>query len=70
MILDSAVVETSVIDWKREVRVRVSFKVNKIFLGTDSAASSRVDQNLPFRVEGSIPYSASNLFIGRKILKI
>ena len=32
--------------------------VNKIFLGTDGAASSRVGQNLPLRVEGSIPYSA------------
>ena len=50
--------ETSVIDWKREVRVRVLFKVNKIFLGTDGAASWRVGQILPLRVEGSIPYSA------------
>ena len=32
--------------------------VNKIFLGTDGAASSRVSQILPLRVEGSIPYSA------------
>ena len=32
--------------------------VNKIFLGTDGAASSRVGQMLPLRVEGSIPYSA------------
>ena len=32
--------------------------VNKIFLGTDGAASSRVGQILPLRVEGSIPYSA------------
>ena len=42
VILDSAVVETSVIDWKRVARVRVLFKFNKIFLGTASAASSRV----------------------------
>ena len=28
--------------------------VNKIFLGTDGAASSRVGQILPLRVEGSI----------------
>ena len=33
--------------------------VNKICLGTDSAASLRVGQILPLRVEGSIPYSAS-----------
>ena len=59
VILDSAVVETSVIDWKREAHVRVLFKYNKIFLGTDGAASSRVGQILLFRVEGSIPYSAS-----------
>ena len=32
--------------------------VNKIFLGTDGAASSRVGQILSLRVEGSIPYSA------------
>ena len=32
--------------------------VNKIFLGTDGAASSRVGQILPLQVEGSIPYSA------------
>ena len=32
--------------------------VNKIFLGTDGAASSQVDQILPLKVEGSIPYSA------------
>ena len=32
--------------------------VNKIFLGTDGAASSRVGQILPLREEGSIPYSA------------
>ena len=32
--------------------------VNKIFLGTDDAASSWVGQILPLRVEGSIPYSA------------
>ena len=32
--------------------------VNKICLGTDGAASSRVGQILPLRVEGSIPYSA------------
>ena len=32
--------------------------VNKIFLGTDGAASSRVGQMLPLRVEGSVPYSA------------
>ena len=32
--------------------------VNKIFLGTDGAASSRVGQILLLRVEGSIPYSA------------
>ena len=32
--------------------------VNKLFLGTDGAASSRVGQILPLRVEGSIPYSA------------
>ena len=50
--------ETSVIDWKREAHVRVGFKFNKIFLGTDGAASSRVGQILLFRVEGSIPYSA------------
>ena len=37
---------------------RVWFKFNKIFLGTDGAASSRVGQILLFRVEGSIPYSA------------
>ena len=37
---------------------RVGFKFNKIFLGTDGAASSRVGQILLFRVEGSIPYSA------------
>ena len=35
----------------------VLFKFNKIFLGTDGAASSRVGQILLFRVEGSIPYS-------------
>ena len=32
--------------------------VNKICLGTDGPASSRVGQILPLRVEGSIPYSA------------
>ena len=32
--------------------------INKIFLGTDGAASSRVGQILPLQVEGSIPYSA------------
>ena len=32
--------------------------VNKIFLGTDGAASSTVGQILPLRVEVSIPYSA------------
>ena len=32
--------------------------VNKIFLGTDGAASSRVSKMLPLRVDGSIPYSA------------
>ena len=37
---------------------RVVFDSNKIFLGTDSAASSRVGQILLFRVEGSIPHSA------------
>ena len=58
VILDSAVVETSVIDWKREACVRVFYSnVNKIFLGTDGAASSRVGQILPLRVDGSIPYS-------------
>ena len=31
--------------------------VNKIFLGTDGAASTRVGQILLLRVEGSIPYS-------------
>ena len=59
VILDSAVVETSVIDWKIVARVRVLLKFNKIFLGTDSAASSQVGQILLFRVEGSIPYSTS-----------
>ena len=50
--------ETSVIDWK-ERRVSVFYSnVNKIFLGTDGAASLRVGQILPLRVEGSIPYSA------------
>ena len=50
--------ETSVIDWK-ERRVSVFYSnVNKIFLGTDGAASLRVGQMLPLRVEGSIPYSA------------
>ena len=34
-------------------------KVNKIYLGTDGAASSRVGQILPLREERSIPYSAS-----------
>ena len=58
VILDSGVVDTSVIDWKREARVHVGFKFNKIFLGTDGAASSRLGQMLPLRVEGSIPYSA------------
>ena len=53
VILDSAVVETYVIYWKREARVRVWFKFNKIFLGTNGAASSRVGQILPLRVEGS-----------------
>ena len=48
MILNSAVVETSVIDWKREARVRVLFKFHKIFLGTDGATSSRVGQILLF----------------------
>ena len=40
---------------------------NKIFLGTDGAASSWVGQMLPLRVEGSIPYSAplSNLYMLR-----
>ena len=33
-------------------------QTSKIFLGTDGAASSRVSQILPLRVEGSIPYSA------------
>ena len=37
---------------------RVRFKFNKIFLGTDGAASLRVGQILLFHVEGSIPYSA------------
>ena len=32
--------------------------VNKIFLGTEGAASLRVGRILPLRVEGSIPYSA------------
>ena len=32
--------------------------INKIFLGTDGAASSRVGQILSLQVEGSIPYSA------------
>ena len=63
MIQDNAVVETSVTDWKRVARVRVRFKFNKRFFGTDSAASSRVGQMLLFRVEGSIPYSASLTFL-------
>ena len=37
---------------------RVCFKFNKVFLGTDGAASSWVGQILLFRVEASIPYSA------------
>ena len=39
-------------------RLRNIVKINKIFLGTDGAASSQVGQILPFYVEGSIPYSA------------
>ena len=35
---------------------------DKIFLDTDGAASSRVGQILPLRVEGSIPYSAPLMF--------
>ena len=54
MILNSAVVETSVIDRKREAVSVFDSNVNKIFLGTDSAASSRVGQMLSLRVEGSI----------------
>ena len=33
-------------------------QIQQDILGTDSAASSRVGQNLLFRMEGSIPYSA------------
>ena len=58
VILDSAVVETSVIDWKREAVSAFDSNVNNIFLGTDGAASSPVGQILPLRVEGAIPYSA------------
>ena len=58
VILHSAVVETSVIDWKREAVSVFDSNVNKIFLGTDGAASLWVGQMLPLRVEGSIPYSA------------
>ena len=39
--------------------------VNKICLGTDGAASSRVGHILPLQVEGSIPYSAT--LISRKL---
>ena len=42
--------------------------VNKIFLGTDGAASSRVGQILPLRVEGSIPYSAPLIKLDGEIL--
>ena len=42
--LDSAVLKTSVKDWKREARVRVWFKSQQDFLGTDGAASLRVGQ--------------------------
>ena len=58
MILNSAVVETSVIDWKREAVSVFDSNVNKIFLGTDGAASSRVGQILSLQVERSIPYNA------------
>ena len=40
--------------------------VNKIFLGTDGAASSRVGKMLPLRVEGSILYSAPlNVYVSK-----
>ena len=68
VILDSAVVETSVIDWKREAHVRVRFKRQQDILVTDSAASSRVGQILLLRVEGSIQYSAPLSMITKIIL--
>ena len=71
MILNSAVVETSVLDWKREAVSVFDSNVNKIFLRTDGAASSRVGQILSLRVEGSIPYSAPlKIRIGIKLLTL